>query len=292
MVHRGSIRCACFHAHPEDWLIDRPRVIQIHLGSLFHQADSPSEFLELSPCIALSRAATTYLGFCPLLDIITLLPFFETPPSRWRIPRQSQPLLLPQCDLQACFILQPSPGLLFSFRGLSIPCSLRLSSSRFRPCRSALVHSPTNRLPRTSASTPTSYSTQSRCPRVWCLAAPEVAPLFEFHAPPGLPDSSERSYLLSSTHAVHSSTPPPISKKTGFVAEDRSSSALPASGSKESFPKLPTCPSFSDLPKPSLSKSLKLASNRSRLSTPTSNQNPIPIFRAHQHYPDPPSAAS
>jgi len=112
LVRRGSVWRACFHARPADWLIDRPRVVRIHPGSVFHQADSPSELLRLSPCVALSRAAATYLGSCPLLDIIMSLPLSrDAHRLAGAISVFSTVGLLLQPDLRACFIPQPSPGL-------------------------------------------------------------------------------------------------------------------------------------------------------------------------------------
>lgn len=91
MVPRGSMRRACFHAPPEDWLINRPQVV-IRPGSVFHRADSLSEFLQLSRSVALSHAAATYLGFRPPLDITASLPICESVHRmRWRRPRCSQP---------------------------------------------------------------------------------------------------------------------------------------------------------------------------------------------------------
>jgi len=147
MVHRGSARRACFHARPRDWLIDRPQSVQVHSGSVFHRSDSPSEFLRISRCVALSYAATTCLGFCPPLDITSSLP----------IRRASNTLLAPapvfstvrrllQEGLRAYFIPQPSSGL-FLVQGFDpsvqpsdfislvppMPLSLRMLTCRARP---------------------------------------------------------------------------------------------------------------------------------------------------------------
>jgi hypothetical protein len=48
---------ACFHAHLRDWLVNRPRCVFLRSGSVFHRADSPSEFLHHSRRAALSRTA-------------------------------------------------------------------------------------------------------------------------------------------------------------------------------------------------------------------------------------------
>jgi hypothetical protein len=101
--------------------------------------------------------------------------------------------LLPLFGLQAYFIPQPRPGF-FIVQGLlsrrSGPsssegsCLLAVAASpldctlRFSPART-IVH-----VRRLSTSRPS--STPGSVHQVWLFTAPKVAPLIEFHAPPGL----------------------------------------------------------------------------------------------------------
>jgi hypothetical protein len=97
--------------------------------------DSPSEFLDHSSCVALSRAASTCLDFRPRSDITPLLPYAEPPQLDWRCPRCSQPF--DRSSIEACELIASRSQIQdsFSFRGLSSPCSLQPSSDWLRPCR-------------------------------------------------------------------------------------------------------------------------------------------------------------
>jgi len=175
-------------------------------------SNSPSEFLQFSHRVALSSAATTYLGSCPRLTSLHCSRLRGVHRFAGVYPRRSQPFG-DFCNV-ACELVSSRSQVqdFFSFRGLSTSCSLQPSSGWVRPCRSTSTRSPASRLPRTNISTPTFCSTRSRSPSVWCLAAPLVAPLLEFSAPPGSSDASEDSYLPASAHVV-SSPPRPIPPK-------------------------------------------------------------------------------
>ena len=98
---------------------------------------------------ALSRAATTYLGFCPLLDTITQLPMRERSIVRWRVPRFSQPFGN-FCHVTCELVSSRSRAQdIFSFRGLFSSCSVSSSSnepapmpfsSRTLTCKQAATH--------------------------------------------------------------------------------------------------------------------------------------------------------
>jgi hypothetical protein len=66
-----------FPCSDDDWLIDRPQTVRVRTGSLSLEANSPTKFLLFNHCSRLSARATTYLGFCPPLDITA-----SRPPAR------------------------------------------------------------------------------------------------------------------------------------------------------------------------------------------------------------------
>jgi hypothetical protein len=88
-----------------------PRRISLRSGSVFHRADSPSEFLHLHRRSALSFGAATYLGFRPPPDITAQLPICGTFHSAAGAhPGVLNRSWLSQRSLRACFISQPGPG--------------------------------------------------------------------------------------------------------------------------------------------------------------------------------------
>lgn len=211
MVPRESCWCACFHALPEDWLINRPRSVRVRSGeSSIKQLSFRVPSVPSPPCSF--EHGATYLGSCPLLTSLHCSHVRGVHRFAGVCPRRSQPF--GNFRNVACELVSSRSQVqdFFSFRGLSTSCSLQSSSDWFHPCRSTSARSPASRLPRTNISTPTFCSTRSRSPSVWCLAAPLVAPLFEFSAPPGSSDASEDSYLPASAHVV-SSPPRPIPPK-------------------------------------------------------------------------------
>jgi hypothetical protein len=125
-----------FPCSSADWLINRPQTVRIRTGSVFLEANSPTKFLPFNHCSHLSARATTYLGFCPLLDItVPCPPFAGTPTSPLcSVLRRSQPLdgLL---HSTACGLISSHNRVQDSIpsRGLSTSCRCSPSSEEQCP---------------------------------------------------------------------------------------------------------------------------------------------------------------
>lgn len=144
------LRPACFHASSEDWLIDRPQIVRIRLGSVFHQANSSAEFLRFSHCPCAFARGSYLLGFLPSSRHHHIPPNSQTFQGLLALsPALSTVRQLLQCDLRAYFIPQPSSGHLLvqgfvHFEQLSVfirpnfaPMPL---SSRTLTCKQAAAH--------------------------------------------------------------------------------------------------------------------------------------------------------
>lgn len=160
--------------------------------------NSSSEFLR--PCTSpfvLRRSASPASGFRSLFaaSLDRGYVFSRSLPRSTSLRPQvfaTSRRLLPLSSLQAYFIPQPRPGSSFVQGLLSRRSHPSSSEGAFLHAVAASPLVPTVRLSparlyvhvqRLSASRP--LSAPGRVPQVWLFTAPEAAPLFEFHAPPG-----------------------------------------------------------------------------------------------------------
>jgi len=266
VVPRESFWCACFHALPEDWLINRPQNVRVRSGEssikrLFFRVPSVQ-----SPRCFFERRAT-YLGSCPRLTSPHCTHAAKRPPSCWRPPPViSTVRRLLQCGLRACFIPQPSSGpcLVQGFVHFVRPSAfIKLVTPlpfnvRALTCKQAATHEHLDSdalLHTKPLAVGLVFSRASGCSplRVFC------SPRFIYRRRRQLPvcDRSCR-FLFAPLRA---------SEEVCIGASKRDFSAFPTKDLDSLLPEPPTCPSFSDLPSTSLSKSRNPTSNRPRLST-------------------------
>lgn len=125
MVPRGSSWYACFHACPEDWLINRPQNVQVRSGeSSIKRTLLQSPFSSVPALHFRAPRLPTWVSALSLTSLHRYR-FARRPPLRWRCPGVLNRSTAMQCSLRACFIPQPSPGL-FSRSGA---CPLRAAFS-------------------------------------------------------------------------------------------------------------------------------------------------------------------
>jgi hypothetical protein len=222
------LRPACFHAVSEDWIIDRPQIVRIRFGSLFHQANSSPEFLRFSHCPALSCAAATYLGFCPLLDIITFLPIRRRSKVCWRRPGALNRSTTSAMRLASLF--HPAAKFRTPSRSGVYPLRVAFSLHQTEFCTHAVELPHTHlqagcrvRAPRLRCFTPHETAFRS----VWQLASPAVAPLFEFVCSPRFNLSRRKQLPVHERSCRFLRILPASSEEKAFWLQRRDFSAFP-----------------------------------------------------------------
>jgi hypothetical protein len=214
-----------------DWLVDRPQ-LEIRSGSVFHRANSPSEFLLPGHRAHAFAWRTTCLGLRPPPDFTSSRPFAQLPQLGWRRPRRSQPLddfrneacelVSSRSQVQDCSLVQ---GFIHSVQPSAF---IRLVP----PLPFSFVRSPMQAQAATYAtSTPTFSSTHSRCPRIRSLnllrgrAPLRVRLLLQVTQTP-----ATTAYPSPITHAVTLS-PPARPRRDACSTRALDFSALPTPGS-------------------------------------------------------------